>query len=493
MFGNSLFHTQQFAEHYVYVKKFGAKGNGVYNDGPAIKKAYEIAKNISNSAVVFESGKIYRTNNTFEITAKTLGNGSTIVPVFENQKAISFYKHSITVKDLTIKSPFLTYINVNKNNIVFDNCHIKGEKYFILMSLNGNGTKILNSSVINNHKKNQAFAVHSISSVNRVFIEGSKIKGAILFSNISNSDTGDHTFIRNHFTVNQSYLDGNFKNQFDAFTFRSINKVVFDNNIFDFTDVNRGFKFTDRGNADKTLSDFLPDNILFTNNTITSSSSNGKQLFDLYHGTLNFSFLNNKVFSKGHTVLFENKTATDVLKDRSIKISGNEIYFDFYIAFLKGHLNSKYKNDIDINNNTFYYTSDIHKNSITRKGQEGEIKFNFVFDIRDASSFNFVQNKIFSKKAPLNFGKKYFFNLNELDSVNIADNENIGNARLVNKTRRLNLFLSNNKVDTNLSEILDLQGDYQQSITEQNNRVNGRLMKIVVKKPNVILRSLPVK
>ncbi len=492
-----------FPQKTVYVKDFGAIGNGKNDDGKAIQTAYNRAEKI-NGTVVFERNKNYRITGTLCITSNTEGNGSTLVPSPPLGRAIYFSRDGILVSNLNFKSNHLKYININKNNITLKGCKIEGQSYFILLSVNGDNLKIKHSSIINNFKERSQYAIHSISGVSGLLVENSNIYGGIFLANNENKNAGDYQFINNYFTVNYSHLPQAMVVQNDAFYFRSIDGVHFNKNTFNFKDINRGFKFTDKGEGSlANISNFPPNNIYFVSNHIKSNSINGKQLFDFFSGSINITIVENIIRSKGHTSVFEDKTQVNLKQDRSFLINDNTIYFDYTLLFLRANPSNKFMKSIEFNNNQLIYTSDSFKKSIDRISDSKvssvqEIKFNYLFDIYDYDEVIYTDNKLTSQKAKLEFVGRYTFRFINNKNIVIKNSNFSGGINLKSDNGIGNITFTGNRIDeSNFKEsIIVFEGEGIYNVTLNNNKAtksnaksflpNSKKLNMISNKNNVI-------
>lgn len=110
--------------------------------------------------------------------------------------------------------------------------------------------------------------------------------------------------------------------------------VSIHHNVIDAINVNRVFKFSSATlNNDYTTITNLTENIRVYDNYITASSNHGKQFCDMFCGSNNIIFENNKIICYGFLDLFENKSARITGKQRFCVIN-NEIKCNCQLGYL---------------------------------------------------------------------------------------------------------------------------------------------------------------
>ncbi|MGA6119766.1 hypothetical protein [Sphingobacterium anhuiense] len=393
-----------------YVKKNGAIGDGKHDDYLAIQKTLDQAKSTKNSTVILEEGKNYIISKPLKVNSNFNGNTSTIIP--KSSQALSIYTSNVNITNLNIAGSNFQYIRLDVNGIKIKNCNFVTKSYFVLLSINGDNISIENSILRNEYKNERNFAIHSTSGISNFKSTNNKIYGGILLKNDPLKNSNNFIISDNEISVNYSNLPSSLKTQNDAVTFTSISDVQILNNNFILKDVNRGFKITDKGKyigKSLNVSHRLPNNYIFKNNKIIANSKNGKQLFDFYIGTKNVSLVENTITASGFTTLFENKTKLNIGR-RTFTLNNNIINFDSEILYFDGYgKNSDEQHTIVITNNTLNYTSNTFKFKTQRIGQNNDIKFNFIFNIRNVDVFTYQNNKFYDKNSSLNFANRYFF------------------------------------------------------------------------------------
>lgn len=452
-----------------YVKKNGAIGDGKHDDYLAIQKTLDQAKSTKNSTVILEEGKNYIISKPLKVNSNFNGNTSTIIP--KSSQALSIYTSNVNIENLNITGANFQYMRLDVNGIKIKNCKFTTKSYFVLLSINGDNISIENSILINEFKNERSFAIHSTSGISNFQSIGNKISGGILFKNDSLKNSKNFIISNNEISVNYSNIPSSVKIQNDAVTFTSISDVKIFNNNFILNDVNRGFKITDKGKyVGKMLnvSNKLPDNYTFKNNTIIANSKNGKQLFDFYIGTKNVSFIENNITASGFTTLFENKTKLNIGK-RTFTLNNNTINFDSEIMYFDGYgKNSDEQNNIVITNNTLNYTSNKFKFKTQRVGQNNDVKFNFIFNIRNVDVFTYQNNKFFDKNSSLNFANRYFFYIQNPIKADISNSNYKGGIKYDAIRKNSNMTYKNN---------INMETKFKKAIlVDPNNKVNFQLI-----------------
>ncbi|SDM17265.1 glycosyl hydrolase family 28-related protein [Pedobacter antarcticus] len=413
------------------VKDYGAIGDGKHDDLLAIQKTFDVAKNTKNSTIYFEKGKQYLISKPIKLYSNLNGNGSAIKS--NSTQALSIISPNIKIENVTISGPAFKYLRIDQNNITLNNCNISANIYFALLIINANSFTLTNSTLKNNFTKEKSYALHSSSGVQDIQIIGNKIYGGIIFKNNSQRNSGGFLFEDNDFSLDYSGLPQSVKLQNDAFTFYSNTNVQFINNRFKAVDINRLFKISanaakDNANTMK-VTGTSPDNFRFEGNVIDATSSNGKQLFDFYIGTKNVTLSNNTITAKGFSTLFENKTKIN-MGERLFSLVGNTINFDSEILYFDGQGKSNLVlNAIEIKNNTFNYDSQAFKFMSRRAGQSNDLKFNFVFNVRNVDRFIYDNNKLKQSNNNLDFSSRYFFYIANSIEVGITNSSYIGGLK----------------------------------------------------------------
>jgi len=452
------------------VKDYGAIGDGHHDDYSAIQKTFDAAKNTKNSVITFEKGKQYIISKPIKVYSNINGNTSTIIPL--SSQAISIIFPNLKIENITISGAAFQYLRIDQDNISINNCNLSTNSYFALIVINANSFTLTNSSVQNNFSKEKQYALHAIKSVKNINIINNKIKGGVTFKNNTSGESGNLLFKDNQFSIDYSTLRQDVSLQNDAFTFYSNTNIAFINNKINANNVNRLFKISANSSKDKNnvlkITGAAPDNIKFENNEINAKSSNGKQLFDFYIGTKGVILNNNKINAKGFATLFENKTKADL--ERSFSLTDNIINFDSEILYFDGYgKNNTAKNNIEIRNNIFTYDADEFKFMSKRAGQSNDVKFNFLFNVRNIDRFIYDHNTLKQTKNNLYFSNRYFFYIQNPLTAEITNSSYIGGIKLVPVRENPAIKTINNQI---------LKTDFKEAIiTDKTNKVQYKLIK----------------
>ncbi|WP_029292466.1 glycosyl hydrolase family 28-related protein [Chryseobacterium hispalense] len=454
----------------LFVKDYGAIGDGHHDDYLAIQKTFDAAKNTKNSVITFEKGKEYIISKPIKVYSDINGNTSTIIPL--SSQAISIISPNLKIENINISGSAFKYIRIDQNNISINNCNLSTDSYFALVVINANSFTLTNSSVKNNFSKERNYALHALKGLQNINIINNKIKGGVIFKNNTSGESGNILFKDNEFTIDYSTLKQDVSLQNDAFTFYSNTKIAFINNKINASNINRLFKISANSSKDKNnvlkITGISPDNIKFENNEINAKSSNGKQLFDFYIGTKGVILNNNKINAKGFATLFENKTKADL--ERSFSLTNNIINFDSEILYFDGYgKNNTAKNNIEIKNNIFTYDADEFKFISKRAGQSNNVKFNFLFNIRNVDRFIYDHNTLKQTKNNLYFSNRYFFYIQNPLTAEITNSSYIGGIKLIPVRENPAIKTINNLI---------LKSDFKETVvTDKTNKVQYKLIK----------------
>ncbi len=426
------------------INDFGAKGDGKNDDYQALQNAFNQAKSMRGSIVKLDHNKIYKISQPIEIYNSIDGNLSKFLT--QNTQAVKIKADNITISNLLIDGGAFKFIRIDNDNITIDHCTFTTASYFALIVVTGNNLNIEKSKIWNLNTKERSYAIHSTTGIDNLSLTSNDIKGGILLKNSSQQKKGSYQITGNTIEVDFSRLYLDVKVQNDGVTLYNVSDVYFNDNTISFKDVNRGFKISDLAvteNGKSVISKYPPTNINFNNNIIRADSRNGKQLFDFYSGTKTVYLNTNKIFSTGFKTVFENKTKNDV--ERLIKLNNNTIHFDSQILYVDGSSDhSLTKNEVILQNNSFIYDAPKFNFLTSKVGQIGDVKFNFLFNIRNADLFVYENNKLSEKDAKLEFGKRYFFYLESVNQANIKQSMYRGLIKFIPKTKDSKLNLSNN-------------------------------------------------
>ena len=167
------------------------------------------------------------------------------------------------------------------------------------------------------------------------------------------------------------------------------------------------------------------ENIAIEDNVIYSDASCGKQFWDMYNGTINPRFVNNKVKCYGHTVVFENKTKDDNGVQSTALIEGNTIESDWKLFFI----NSNKSNDSYIIRNNHMVISGTEREHTDLVGQKKNR--NYVNSLAGFALFVFENNEVIGKNAGIGL-YPFIFQLESGDVV-IKNNafSNLGSILVV--------------------------------------------------------------
>lgn len=200
-------------------------------------------------------------------------------------------------------------IYIRQSNITIDNVHII--------------KPVLSSEDINKKRAICSFVASNVS------IKNSIIEGAIWFS-AEEETLNCISLINSTIKCDFSLLNQSQENQNDVVTLKCVRNVTIENNIIVATNVTRIFKITGIEYSEGLDYQRESSSVNIRNNKITSECGNGKQVFDLYTGSINVYILNNVIKAKGHTRVFENKSFTEQLShdEGLLNISFNTVSSD---------------------------------------------------------------------------------------------------------------------------------------------------------------------
>lgn len=359
-----------------------------------------------NRILIFPKNQHYKISRALQIGCSIDGQNSKLIPTHAKSEVMRFTKPFLTIENLHVSGEAAGYIQVNKTNTTFRNCHFDISSYFILFSVNADNLSLINCKLINKHHTRHQFAIHSITSINNLKIDSCYIFGGILLENVSQSITGNHSIKNSEIMVDYTHADQNYMTQHDGITLKGINTIEFVNNVLTFRNVNRSIKCTDitKKHNPKEISKFTTTNVLFKKNKIDSRSSNGKQVLDLYAGTGLIQFLENEISSTGHTTVFENKTTEFAPLGAQIIIRNNNINFDFKLLYVNGGYLSEPKSGsyrLILESNHLTNNSKAVIKEVLHKGQDFPTPFGHLIDVRNYHEFKFDNNKLSTSNGPI--------------------------------------------------------------------------------------------
>lgn len=425
----------------------------------------------------------YVVDTHLNITCSIEGNGAKIVPKSTRLVTVKISQNKIFLKNLSIESEDLKLVNVLGDNITLEKCTLKNSKYVYLLIISGNSLTLENCTLNNSYYKTQSFAIYSSGnkSITGLNVTDCKIKGGIRINNSIDDYSGNFQFINNEITVDYSLLEQDFKNQNDAVRLAGIEDVIFLNNKFNFKNVNRGFKFTDYqvNDKNKKISKRPTTRIMLRKNQIISESSNGKQLFDLYDGSGIIDIKDNEIKSKGHTVIFEDKSTFKQNSDRHVSIISNNIYYDFRLIYYRGVIGQNVI--LTVTNNNFYYDAIDLKENISRTGNKelNDFELKYLIFGRDLSNLTISNNKFYNEKIyDKNQSVFYSLKIYRVKNADVFKNDIIGGIIYTyNKGDQL-LFENNNILNNFNKSFIKYTSDSQHTeVVKDFQSINQRVKK----------------
>ena len=422
--------------------------------------------------LTLEPNKHYYIDKTLEIKTNIVGNNAVIEPLMSSNVSVVIIEDKVSINNLNFKGNNLKAITIKGNDVNIEACSFISKAYDKMLLIEGNNLIIKNSIIKNMYLEGQQYAIRNVQNkaILGFKLINNEVYGGIRLTNEEDKNAGDFTILNNRVFTDYSHVEQNFKKQHDAFRLGGVKNILIEGNIFEFKNVNRGFKFTDYQLGKKNKISKRPvDNIKISNNVISSHSINGKQLFDLYDGTARIEIVNNKIESVGHTVVFEDKTTFIVDSERLLKIKENNIKFDFRILYYRGKENENVSTQVC--DNVFIYNSTTPQKIIKRVGQEKEeeIERKYMFYFRTLESFDFENNTFL--KIP---DYKVMINISDVKKGIIKNSDVVG--KILYKASVLdNLTIEQNRIRKgNLKNLVEItrnsskEGTYK--IVKKNNK-----------------------
>ena len=233
-----------------------------------------------------------RINEPITLHSDIDGNGFSITSVLPCSRVLQVIDNSrtIVIKNIQITQPYVdgeiarrhVFYALNSSNIVFDNCVLNGRIYVV--------------------NKRQSDDDLSISK--------------------------NYRFVDSVLNCDLSACVQDWKYEQDHITFLSIKDISIENCRINSLGVNRVLKtsaYFEKDIFDEPIN--CTDGISFRHNIITASCPCGKQLWDMFCGTVNVNIENNRFYASGFSEVFENKSVQ--LK----KIGDAIIYSTIRIAY----------------------------------------------------------------------------------------------------------------------------------------------------------------
>ena len=232
--------------------------------------------------------------------------------------------------DLSVKEKILLHGNLDGNghSIV----GVGGNYRLISIENSEKPLTISNVKLVKAHKpgeKSLAYAIYAINSSD-ITVENCNVDGRLYFTDKDGVSKG-LTIRGCTLTCDLSDCVQGWEHQQDHITIVSVCDVLIENCTIFSKDVNRVFKtsayfskpeFDDPSNC--------VDGVVLRNNTITAECRYGKQLWDMFCGTVNVLIEGNVINASGMTEIFENKAHQRKFKDgelisSTIRIIGNNV------------------------------------------------------------------------------------------------------------------------------------------------------------------------
>lgn len=429
-----------------FVSLYGQNKSKQINIQELLNKAYK-----EGGVVTLEPNKHYYIEKTLEIKTSIIGNNAVIEPLMNSAASVIISSDNIKIENLNFKGEKMKTVQINADAIKLDNCSFENKTYGNLILVRGDNLSITNSKIRNNYNQGKQYAIRNPENkaIKGFTLSNSEIYGGIRLTNEEDKEAGNYLFTGNKIYTDYTHVKQDLKMQHDAIRLGGVKNVLIEKNEFQFKDVNRGFKFTDyQPDIYKQRSNRPVDQIKIINNTITSNSINGKQLFDLYDGTGSIEIIDNKINSIGHIVIVEDKTYFPINAERKLQLIGNEIRFDFRILYYRGV--DKEKVSTIINNNTFIFQGKEANMTLKRIGQENEFDQKYLFYFRTLKEFTFDNNKLLNVPTD----NKIAINIVDVDKGCIKNSDLVGGVQYkANSGNKLSI--ENNKlIGTSQNNIL---------------------------------------
>ncbi|WP_196934296.1 hypothetical protein [Sphingobacterium hungaricum] len=492
-----------FKSYFLFILLIATLANGNASANTSLFKTESLQALIdvatkNKTTLVLKTNSQYLVSKPLRITCSIEGNGATVTVNSDAVVGVEISSNNLVINSLNISGARLKMIDLKANNVTISRCHFSTKSYFVLLRIGGHNTKLLNSTLENYYKSRFQYAIKSQDKIpiNGLVVENCKIYGGVYMENLTKNKYGGYSFRENSFEVNYSHAVQNINNQHDGFRFAGIDGITFLDNIINFKDVNRGFKFTDAeaGLKGRTQSNNPTTNILFSGNKITSVSKNGKQLFDFYDGTAIASISNNIISSKGHTTIFEDKTTMSLPSSRKLIVSKNKIYFDFRICYYRGATKkTQLKNNVSISfiDNDFFYTGNVQASSkIQRSGSNKDFKLEYLIYVRSLNNFEFVSNRLNTDSPANSFSNSRVIFINDVSKSNVENNKISGGISFQKEGVNDDLRFVNNTIDEiSLPTVIDLKSSQKNIKLDNHISFEGNQVKMKSKNIKIINSS----
>ena len=342
-------------------------------------------------------------------------------------------------------------LKINCNIIGNDNPTIKAANgVSVLLNLMSSGITLrdLSLEIANDKALSKCYIIYSKDVENIKLCNLSVRGGSIYIRNTNDTHYRGYEITNCSFEVDFSKCDQSFERQNDAFEFRGLQNLIFQNNKIKTINITRVFK-TPASSVSRTPC----DNLVFINNEIVSDCSNGKQVFDFYDFTRNVIIKGNHIVAKGHTDVFENKTKGDK-SSINILIENNTIEYDYRLMYF--NFSDEGENSITIYNNVFVSTSSQSQRESIKNGEVEKGQRTYDCNFRNLKHLS-IKGNVFDSKYPVN-GLLFYF-------------DTIGKMEILS-----------NDIDGTWERVAILKGYYDEAVFSDNKEIRKSL----------ILSTLPV-
>ena len=248
-------------------------------------------------------------------------------------------------EDIVIESPIRLRSGISVNG----NGHSITSKETASVALYFIGSKNIELSNISIIKKvasgtgNQNYAIFG-ENMSDLYFKNCKIEGRIQFTNITMSD--DDNSISRNISFNKCLLTCDLSTSKqgweygqDHLAFFSVKDIKIDHCIIESKNVNRVIKTSSYFSESKFEQAVnCTDGIEFTNNVVTAKAEYGKQVWDMFCGTVNATISDNTFNTVGFSCVFEDKAVqpkykNGVLINSLISFTGNTVIAENAVLF----------------------------------------------------------------------------------------------------------------------------------------------------------------
>ena len=444
----------------------------MHDDTESFLAAFKYASH-HNAILVLGSNKKYLIKRKLYITASIQGNGSTILPAVEGLDLMRILKDDVVISNLTIDSGTYRNIRVESDRVKIIGCNINSSKGPFTILIHGDFLTIVNSTITNHYKKTRNIALFSKKPIVGLSVRGCTIVGGVYLANTTFGFAGNHRFEDNTFEVDFTHAPQTFAAGQDAFSFHGIKNVHFLENKIRLTNVNRAFKISDiHGNPNPDLTtQYTSDSITFQKCDITSSSINGKQLFDLHRGSGSLRLDSCTITASGHTVIFENKTEQVLSVPSSLEVKNSVINFDFRLLYFRCTPNVKSKRtSVSFLNNEFILLPAKKIKSLQRSGQAKIIKNNYLFGVHNLLCFQLTRNTLTTSTVHSGLEQSTFAYISNVGNATINSNRLLGSV-LIKNNEPINTFVftENTVKKARNKETIEFTAESKKPIMSMNN------------------------